>query len=471
MIASFLSDFSARALRPVIGIFSILVLVGCGGDGGSIEPVNPFQNTLTTIVSGNGEITANIGIAGCTSSCETQLDQGTQVELSAVAQTGYRFQGWEGACSGTSACAVILDQDRSVTAVFVEIQQQQNYRLDVSISGQGSVMSTPGGIDCGADCNQTYTEGATIMLVATPVAGFNFDRWSGDCSGSGSCSVTMDQDRTVSAIFVDGSGQADVLISDYRPQNDAFQLGQIPNNASGITWHESIQQYLIVRNGSGRIYRYDENFAYLGEFQITSINQDTEGLGFVGSNEVMVVTEGNFAHKLVVEEFSGTIDGSPDQTQAYRLLPQPPSNKGLEGVAVRKAENGQPARVYACQEGTGSNSNADMRVVYFDVPTPDPFVLLSYDDNLTVVEPFDAEVAFAGVATDIAGMTYDERTGHLIIVSQESRKAIQVDPETGQVISQLSLSGAPQFEGVTIGPNNELVFVSEGNWIRIYTLP
>jgi len=47
---------------------------------------------------------------------------------------------------------------------------------------------------------------------------------------------------------------------------------------------------------------------------------------------------------------------------------------------------------------------------------------------------------------------------------------LQVNPDTGAIISTLDLSGAPQFEGVTIGPNNELVFVSEANWIRIYEL-
>ena len=67
-------------------------------------------------------------------------------------------------------------------------------------------------------------------------------------------------------------------------------------------------------------------------------------------------------------------------------------------------------------------------------------------------------------------MLYDERTGNLIIVSQESRRALQVNADTGAVISTLDLTGAPQFEGVTLGPNNELVFVSEGNWIRIYEL-
>ncbi|MBV1911514.1 MAG: SdiA-regulated domain-containing protein, partial [Kangiellaceae bacterium] len=78
--------------------------------------------------------------------------------------------------------------------------------------------------------------------------------------------------------------------------------------------------------------------------------------------------------------------------------------------------------------------------------------------------------AFASNARDLAGMTYDERTNNLIIVSQQSKTAMQVDPDTGAIRSTLSLNGAPQYEGVTIGPNGELVFVSEGNWIHIFEL-
>jgi len=194
---------------------------------------------------------------------------------------------------------------------------------------------------------------------------------------------------------------------------------------------EKIGEFISAEDGAEVLnIANDENFAFLGQFQINGINSDTEGLGFLGGNEVMVVTEQNYAHKLKVEEFSGDIDGRYSQTQGYRLLPKPPSNKGLEGVTARKAANGQLARVYACQEGTGADSNILMKVVYFDVPAVDPMTLLSYEDSLTVVEPFDAEQAFAGVVTDIAGMVYDDRTEHLIIVSQESRKALQVDPDT-----------------------------------------
>jgi len=107
--------------------------------------------------------------------------------------------------------------------------------------------------------------------------------------------------------------------------------------------------------------------------------------------------------------------------------------------------------------------------------TPDdiPKTLKDYSDgSLTVLEPFgtNIELLLAGFITDISGMTYDSRTENLIFVSQESSKAIQVDPNTGTIISQLDLTGAPEFEGVVSGYDNQLVFVSEPNWLREYSL-
>ncbi len=350
-----------------------------------------------------------------------------------------------------------------------EGSQSESFELSVAVTGPGRVTSSPSGIDCGSNCTQVYPQNTPVALAAIPDQGFVLDHWRGACSGNISCNVNMISNQTAIAVFA-APVQAAILIENYSPQNDAFQLGDIPDNASGITWHENIQQYLVVRNGSGRIYRYSETFQFLGTIDVGGVDDDTEGLAYVVDNFVMVVSEDNRASKLEIDEFSTKINGDIPNSQRYRLLPVVVINKALEGIAVRPGTAGGLNRVYAVQEGTVTNSLADMRVVYFDMPDPDPMVLLSFDDNLEVVEPFNAEQAFAGIVTDLAGVMYDQRTGHLIIVSEESSKAIQVNPETGAVISQLNLIGAPQFEGVTLGPNNELVFISEDNWIRIYTL-
>src|SRR5262249_19946905 len=68
-------------------------------------------------------------------------------------------------------------------------------------NGAGSVNSTPAGISCGADCNQTFANGAQVTLTATPAAGSIFTGWAGDCTGTGPCQVGVTGPKTVIALF------------------------------------------------------------------------------------------------------------------------------------------------------------------------------------------------------------------------------------------------------------------------------
>lgn len=84
------------------------------------------------------------------------------------------------------------------------------FELEVLIenSDSGSVASDPAGIDCpvGA-CRFSYQIGTIVELTATAAAGGQFFGWGGDCSGLGTCTLTLDADRTISAIF----GSADAV--------------------------------------------------------------------------------------------------------------------------------------------------------------------------------------------------------------------------------------------------------------------
>lgn len=69
-------------------------------------------------------------------------------------------------------------------------------------AGSGSVSSSPAGITCGATCSASFTAGATVTLTATPAAGSTFGGWSGGgCSGTGTCTVTLTADTSVTAAF------------------------------------------------------------------------------------------------------------------------------------------------------------------------------------------------------------------------------------------------------------------------------
>ncbi len=68
-------------------------------------------------------------------------------------------------------------------------------------TGSGAVTSAPAGIACGATCQASFTEGTVVTLTAAADGNSTFGGWSGDCSGTGACQVTMNAARQVMAIF------------------------------------------------------------------------------------------------------------------------------------------------------------------------------------------------------------------------------------------------------------------------------
>ena len=69
-------------------------------------------------------------------------------------------------------------------------------------SGDGSIASSPAGVTCGDLCVASFVPGSTVTLTATPSANAEFRGWTGDCTGTGACTLTMDGAHSVQATFV-----------------------------------------------------------------------------------------------------------------------------------------------------------------------------------------------------------------------------------------------------------------------------
>ncbi len=78
-----------------------------------------------------------------------------------------------------------------------------SFQMTVQKNGNGTVTSTPAGINCGSDCNESYSEDTNVTLVAAPDMGYSFGGWSGACTGTGNCVLSMSQARNVTATFIE----------------------------------------------------------------------------------------------------------------------------------------------------------------------------------------------------------------------------------------------------------------------------
>jgi hypothetical protein len=169
----------------------------------------PATFNLAVNRSGEGTVVSAPAGISCGADCVESYAGGTAVTLSALPSGSWTFSGWTGGgCSGTAPCTVTLTAASTVTATFTAVSMPlpaappAQYTLTVTTSGSGTVTSAPTGIGCGSDCAETYPAGTAVTLKPSSKGGWVFGGWSGACSGTGSCTVTLNGDRAVQAKFV-----------------------------------------------------------------------------------------------------------------------------------------------------------------------------------------------------------------------------------------------------------------------------
>lgn len=158
----------------------------------------PLRSLAVTVV-GSGAVTSSPPGIDCPADCSEDYPDGEGVDLTATPSPGFELASWSGDCSGAGACQVTMTQNRAVTATFQPVVVPRT--LTVTVTGPGSVSSTPPGISCPGDCSEDYQEGEVVSLAAAPGPDAHLVSWSGDCTGTGACEVTMSIDRTVAADF------------------------------------------------------------------------------------------------------------------------------------------------------------------------------------------------------------------------------------------------------------------------------
>ncbi|MCM2321531.1 MAG: SdiA-regulated domain-containing protein, partial [Pseudomonas sp.] len=141
--------------------------------------------------------------------------------------------------------------------------------------------------------------------------------------------------------------------------------------------------------------------------------------------------------------------------QALTLGLQGTENSGFEGLGYDRAgdrlfvvKEHSPRKLY---EIRGLRASLDGR---FDLQVIDR----------------QAWIGDAVIASDLSSVHFDERSGHLLLLSDESRLVMELNGE-GQLVSFRSLQGGfaglersvPQAEGMTVDGDGHLYLVSEPN--------
>lgn len=252
---------------------------------------------------------------------------------------------------------------------------------------------------------------------------------------------------------VAGAETTDRWLPDYRVLIEAKPVAGITRNLSAITYDRDLDRLLgVINGGPTQIVVLSKTGELLERFPLRGFG-DIEGLAYLGGGRVAVSDERS--QQLSIFQLPTrprAIDIA--EAQFFSLGINLNGNKGFEGVTYDAAGD----RLFVAKE-------RDPRQLYEIgglAASLDGRMQLSIRDRSDWI----ADQVFA---TDLSDLQFDAETGHLILLSDESRLLMELDGD-GRMRSYRGLGlfsdlqrSAPQPEGVTIDNDGTLYVVSEPN--------
>ena len=194
---------------PEVGTLSLSYESVSGNLTLTCVPSTLYSLSVTTTGGGSGTVTSSPAGIECGATCSASFAIHRVVTLTATAEAGSAglagsaFVGWSGDCTGSTAtCTVTMDSAKNVTATFSPTLKLLVAATSPGVGGIVSGLAAPcASIHSPSTCSVTYPSGTVVQLVAIPDPGFAFGGWQGDCTGLGTCTLTMDGPKTVAALF------------------------------------------------------------------------------------------------------------------------------------------------------------------------------------------------------------------------------------------------------------------------------
>ncbi|MDA9658717.1 InlB B-repeat-containing protein [Flavobacteriaceae bacterium] len=184
--------------RSISLLFLSLIIITCSKESdvasdaysssASQNTYNPPSTTTTTVTQFTLAVSASAG-GGTVSTEGGDFEEGTEVTITATANEGYRFTGWEGSDSTSESLTVTLNSDQTYQALFELVPV---YTLSVTASAGGGTVSTEGG---------DFEEGTEVTITATANEGYEFVGWNGTDMSSSTITIMLTANTTIEALF------------------------------------------------------------------------------------------------------------------------------------------------------------------------------------------------------------------------------------------------------------------------------
>jgi hypothetical protein len=165
--------------------------------------LNQVELKVAKAGTGTGTVKSTPAGIECGAKCAAKFGEGSTVTLAGTPGANTEAATWSG-CTSVDAedkCLVTMSGAREVTANFSHPQ----FPLSVTKAGpgNGTVKSTPAGIECGSACSAGFDKESTVTLAS--VSGLNSEvaLWSGcdNVTAENKCEVKMSAARAVTATY------------------------------------------------------------------------------------------------------------------------------------------------------------------------------------------------------------------------------------------------------------------------------
>ena len=256
-----------------------------------------------------------------------------------------------------------------------------------------------------------------------------------------------------SAWHADSRQARSLWLPEYRVRVDARPVASISDNLSGLTFDERRNHLWAVVNNPEELVAIDANGQFMARYPLEGFT-DVEAVTYLGDDLLVVAEERS--HTLVIMPVPSRPGALQRGDFASLSLPVgSEENAGFEGLGYDRAgdrlfvvKEHSPRKLYEIQ---GLKASLDGQL------------------NIKVIDR-EAWIEDKDMASDLSSVHFDERTGHLVLLSDEAKMLLELDGR-GELVSFRSLwSGfagldkcVPQAEGVTFDARGDLYLVSEPN--------
>jgi uncharacterized protein YjiK len=251
-------------------------------------------------------------------------------------------------------------------------------------------------------------------------------------------------------------------LDEYQVSIEAKPIAGVDDDVSGLTYNKETDTLFSVLNGKPLVVELDREGNILRTIEVMGV-RDMEGITHVEGNRYVVVDE--YDQKIILLELEEGLT-KIDATQAPQIslgITATGNNKDFEGVSWDERNQ----RLLVVKE---RHPLSILEIAGF-VENP------KANSGLRISQI--APSVFSNLKLrDFSSITYHDPSGHLVILSDESRIAAEYDFK-GNAVSALALwrgfhgleKSVPQAEGIAIGPDNRVYIVSEPNLFYVFSPP